>query len=244
MIDGMSDRSEPDAQKGGRSLPSLSAELRELADEFSEQEVSIQRVFDRLESRVYTLFMVLLCIPFCQPIPLPGLSTPFGVILLLLGFYFGLDKHPWIPRRLGALVLPKKFWPAVLRAGSKLLSWIERILRPRLQFLFRLKLTRFLAGTVIMLSGALLLLPMAVPITNTLPAITIILLAVAFPEEDGWMLVLGFVCFLVTVAFFILLFVVGVEVFVWLLNWIRESVESYSTITHFMIKVQPWSEQL
>ncbi|MEI6035553.1 MAG: exopolysaccharide biosynthesis protein [Verrucomicrobiae bacterium] len=63
----------------------LSRALRELADSLPGERTQLGDLMDRLQGRVYTLLLVLLCLPFCQPIALPGLSTPFGVVIALLG---------------------------------------------------------------------------------------------------------------------------------------------------------------
>src|SRR4051812_30948155 len=60
--------------------------------------------------RAFGVLMAFLCLPFVQPIPLPGLSIPFGVALILLGAQVAVRRHrPWLPRRMLALKLPQKF---------------------------------------------------------------------------------------------------------------------------------------
>jgi hypothetical protein len=61
---------------------------------------------------------------------------------------------------------------------------------------------RFLAGAIVCLCGLLLLLPLPIPGTNMLPALTVILTAAAFSERDGYCLIAAGVAFLLTLAFF------------------------------------------
>ena len=63
----------------------LSLELKILSDSAEHSDLTIGDLVDRLEGRVYTLLLVILALPFCQPIMLPGLSTPFGMVIALLG---------------------------------------------------------------------------------------------------------------------------------------------------------------
>jgi hypothetical protein len=56
-----------------------------------------------------------------------------------------------------------------------------------------------------MSSGLLLALPLPIPLTNTFPALTIILVAVGALERDGLFFLAGCVMFAVTVAYFSLL---------------------------------------
>ena len=85
------------------------------------------------------------------------------------------------------------------------MRWLEVLLRPRLRFLHEQVLFRRVSGALIMISGLLLLLPLPVPLTNTLPALTVILLASGAMERDGVFFLAGCVMFTVTLAYFGLL---------------------------------------
>ncbi len=58
---------------------------------------------------------------------------------------------------------------------------------------------------LIMISGLLLLLPLPVPLSNTLPALTVILLAAGAVERDGVFFIVGCLLFALTACFFSLL---------------------------------------
>jgi hypothetical protein len=194
----------------------LSVELFELCQTLEETELSMGELIDRLQGRVYTLLLVFLSLPFCQPIALPGVSTPFGVVIALLGLRFGLRKKPWLPQRVLEKRLSPRLRPA-LRAGSRVLAIIEKLLHPRMVELFDFRFTRFAAGAIIFFCGLLLLLPLPVPFSNFLPAITILLVAASFSARDGLLLGVGTATFLVTLAAFGAIFLGGAE----LLEWIR-----------------------
>ena len=159
-------------------------------------------LMEQLQGRVYTLLLIVLALPMCQPIPLPGLSTPFGVAIALLGLRFAFSRHPWMPRRLLATKLTGNFFPAVMRGGARVLGVFEKLLHPRLAGVFQPAYVRFLAGAVICFCGLLLLLPLPVPGTNMLPALTVILTAAAFSERDGYCLIAAGIALLLTLAFF------------------------------------------
>jgi hypothetical protein len=36
--------------------------------------------------------------PFCTPIPLPGFSLPFGLVIAIIGLRLALGQKPWLPR--------------------------------------------------------------------------------------------------------------------------------------------------
>jgi hypothetical protein len=157
---------------------------------------------DQLQGRVYTLLLVILALPMCQPVPLPGLSTPLGVAIALLGLRFALSQNPWMPRRILATKLTGNFFPAVMRGGARMLGLFEKLLHPRMVRVFERGHMRFLAGAVIFVCGLLLLLPLPIPGTNMLPALTVVLTAAAFSERDGYCLIAAGLAFLLTIAFF------------------------------------------
>jgi hypothetical protein len=191
------------ANHGTEDIPQrLSAQLRQLADREEHDELTLGGLMDELQGRVYTLLLLVLALPMCQPVPLPGLSTPFGVAIALLGLRFALSQRPWMPKRLLATKLSGNFFPAVMRGGARVLGVFEKLLHPRMTGVFEFGQTRFLAGAIVCLCGLLLLLPLPIPGTNMLPALTVILTAAAFSERDGYCLIAAGVAFLLTLAFF------------------------------------------
>lgn len=194
----------------------LSVELLELAESVQGSDLTLGDLVDQLEGRVYTLLLVLLSLPFCQPVLLPGLSTPFGVVITLLGLRFALRQRPWLPKRLLATKLTAKFVPAVMRGSAKLLGTMEKLLHPRLIWVFDYHIAHFLAGIAIFICGLLLLLPLPVPFSNMLPAMTVVLAAAAFSERDGYCLIASGAMFVLTLIFFGVLAWGGIEAVSWL----------------------------
>ncbi len=193
--------------------PRLSDELGKVISAFGEGPVCLRDIVNVLQTRGYFLLLLLLALPFCTPLPLPGVSTPFGVVICLIGFRLSLRQEPYLPKRWLDRVLPQRFFPKVLAASRRVVLALEYLVKPRMTFLIDNKAMHHLGGFLILFSGVLLLLPIPVPFTNIFPAITIVLIAAAMLERDGLALVGGIVCFLLTVAFFTALVLGGKEVF-------------------------------
>lgn len=110
----------------------------------------------------------LLTLPFLQPIPLFGLSTPAGLTIALSGIGIFLQKPVYLPKRLGVVQLKSE---TVLKMSEFLLAFQKKI-NPYIkndsfvqsQFSFR-----FL-GTFIAIHGVLLALPLPIPFSNAMPA--------------------------------------------------------------------------
>ena len=96
----------------------------------------------------------------------------------------------------------QRIYHQILERRSRVLRWLEVLLRPRLGFLHDQVLFRRVSGAFIMVSGLLLLLPVPVPFTNTLPALTVILLAAGAMERDGVFFLAGCGLFALTASYF------------------------------------------
>ena len=148
-----------------------------------------------------------------RPIPLPGFSTPFGLVVLLIGAQQALGRPPWLPEKVLQHELPARFIARLLGAASRIVRWLELLLHPRLKFLCEQWIYQRIASTLVMLSGLLLLLPLPIPLSNTFPAITVVLLAAGAMERDGLFLLGGCAAFTVTLAYFGLLAFGGAHAF-------------------------------
>jgi hypothetical protein len=63
--------------------------------------------------------LLLIGLPFLTPVPLPGFSTPFGFLVLLIGARLALGRQPWLPKTIlqcGPLAvhLLNHLWPTKL----------------------------------------------------------------------------------------------------------------------------------
>ena len=109
----------------------LSEQLHQLAGRFADQRVTLREVMKALGARASGLLIIILALPFCAPIAIPGLSIPFGLVILFIAARFMLGLPPWLPARLLAVQLPPRFFHGMIEGASRLVSWIERRLRPR-----------------------------------------------------------------------------------------------------------------
>lgn len=200
----------------------LSEELRFLIESFAERPVCLREVLAVLHTRGFTVLLIVLAFPFCTPIPLPGVSIPFGVVIAFVGLRLALGQKPWLPDRLLDTKLPPKFFPRLLAATRRIVRFLEYFLRPRLVWFVRWQIARNVAGAMIMVCGLLMVLPFPIPFSNGLPAMTVLLLAAATLEEDGYSAVAGGILFLLTLTFFSLLFWGGAEAAAWIKDWVGD----------------------
>ncbi len=189
----------------------LSEELAAIVESLTERPVTLRELVSVLQGRAYTLLLLMLALPFCTPIPLPGVSTPFGAVIALIGGRLALRQHPWLPARLLDVEVPPRLFRRVLSAAGWILRLLEWALRPRWVALADSPWIHHAYGIVIMVSGLLLLLPLPVPLSNLCPALAVVLTASALLERDGVVAVVAFMMFLFSLGFFGALAWGGVE---------------------------------
>lgn len=187
----------------------LSDELRLLAERFAERPARLGEVIEVVQGRGYNLVLILLCLPFLTPLPLPLLSTVFGATIALIGFRLALGQQPRLPQRVLQKRLPAKFFRTLLKASIRIVRGLEFLLKPRLRLFHRNQACRQLGGALIMLCGLMLLLPLPVPLSNFFPAGAALVLAASALEDDGLAFLLGLLLFTASACFFTLLAVGG-----------------------------------
>jgi hypothetical protein len=180
----------------------LSEELEAIYELASEKSVTARIIIERLGVRGHALLAFLLTLPFLQPVPLVGLSTPVGGAIALLGALMALGRPPWLPERWLDRELPPNGVRKVVRTGQFLLRRAERFIRPRGQWFHAHRWARPIAGAVIAVSGLELALPLPIAFTNSLPAIVIASTAVGLLEEDALLLAAGEAGFFLVLAIF------------------------------------------
>jgi hypothetical protein len=61
--------------------------------------LSLFEIMGILSGKGRTLLLILLSLPFCQPIQIPGMSTPFGLMIAFIGFRMSFGKNAWLPKK-------------------------------------------------------------------------------------------------------------------------------------------------
>jgi hypothetical protein len=85
---------------------------------------------------------------------------------------------------------------------KKIWRYLDNFLQPRWARLHDSHFFRLINFLIIAISALLLALPLPIPFSNTIPTIAIVLNTVGQLEEDGGIILLSFIAFLLSVAFF------------------------------------------
>ncbi|MEM6886026.1 MAG: exopolysaccharide biosynthesis protein [Verrucomicrobiota bacterium] len=206
---------------------SLSDSLKELLA-LPGDRLSVRTIADQVGDKGFGLMLAILSLPSALPVPAPGYSTPFGILLVLLGTQLLVGRpRPWLPERALRKEVSKEFAGKIFGAATQLLKWTERLIRPRMQWINSTAGRTFLGGIVIFMA-ALMILP--IPMTNTFPAMVIFLIGVSLSEDDGLAAIFAFLIGLTAAAFYFyilyLLATLGVDGVLELKEWIKGLVRS------------------
>lgn len=168
--------------------------------------VTLRQMLEIVGDHGPLLLCAVLTVPFLLPVSIPGVSTVFGLAILLLGAGITLNRMPWLPRQIMDRKIDAEKLKPVLRRGIGLVSRVEAVIRQRIGFLTRGALAGRINGLVVMFAAVLLMLPLGlVPFSNTLPAFAILLLCIGMSQRDGLLVLAGYAMVAATVVYFSIL---------------------------------------
>jgi hypothetical protein len=184
-----------------------------LQKEAKSKPISLREVLRVLAGKGRVLLLMLLSLPFCLPIQIPGLSTPFGLVIAFVGLRMIVGKHVWLPKKL----LSKKITPRALKKITAktlfLVKKIKGLIHPRLDWFCHSFMMKILNGLTVFVLGVLLALPLPIPFSNLIVAWPIFLIALGVLEDDGLFVLIGYVVSFVAYAFFIALVILPKYIF-------------------------------
>lgn len=160
---------------------------------FSDERTDSVTLVDVLElagERTFGFLLVLLALPSALPVPAPGYSIPFGIVILLLAVQLMMGRNrPWFPEWFRKRSLKTKQAQGIIKAGIPWLRRLESISKPRYAFICTSSTGRLILGGAIALMGLSMLIPL--PLTNTLPAIGVFIIGFSLLEDDGAISIMG-----------------------------------------------------
>lgn len=185
---------------------SLSETLTTIAGSIKAEKITLRELLELIGEQGMLVFCMFLTIPFLIPVSIPGVSTVFGLVILLIGIGVTLNRVPWLPGRLMNRAVERAHLVPALERAAKLFARLDRLIRPRMLVLTHGATVNRLNGALLVLGAVLLMAPFgAIPLTNTLPALGILLLAAGMLQRDGLFIVGGYLSLITTIIYFAIL---------------------------------------
>lgn len=181
----------------------LRATLEETARAIDGKAVTLREILAQVGEQGLILICAVLTVPFLLPVSIPGVSTVFGLAIILFSIGITLNRQPWLPRRIMDRPIDGGKLAPTLEKGAGLVRRIEAVIHPRLHGLTGGAAINRFNGLVLILGGVLLMFPLGlVPFSNTLPAFAILFLCIGMSQRDGWFVVAGYAATIATIVYF------------------------------------------
>jgi hypothetical protein len=170
-----------------------SVQLAQMLDRAEEPRVSIGWLIEQLGRRSFGLtLLVMAVIGF-----VPGASTVVGFLVAWPAVQMMLGHETAaLPGLVARRQIEVERLAPIIRIVAPRLAWVERLIRPRWPTPFQT--AKQLTGIVMLLLGLTMVVP--VPFSHVVPAVVIMLLALAYLEEDGVALLIALAAALASLA--------------------------------------------
>jgi hypothetical protein len=170
-----------------------SVRLARMLDRAEEAVVSIGWLMAQLGRRSFGLTLLVMAVLGF----LPGASTVAGLLVAWLAIQMMLGHEAAVlPRLVARRSVAVERLARVIGIAAPWLAWVERLVHPRWPALFQT--TKPLTGIMMLLLGLSMVSP--VPFSQVVPALVIMLLALAYLEEDGIALLVALVAALASLS--------------------------------------------
>lgn len=182
----------------------LSNQLETLIEDLPEDKLSVKGLIERCGQEGLLLLSALLTLVFLIPVSLPGVSTVFGAVILLVGISRLRNGPLWLPARVEKkTVAVEKLRPALER-GLKWVRRLEKVSRSRrVPVLADSRVAATINNLAFVVAALLLMAPFGfVPLSNTLPGIALLLYAIGLAQRDGIAVLLGHLAHIFTIIYF------------------------------------------
>jgi hypothetical protein len=164
-------------------------------------EITLRDIFNIFGDDGHYLLIFFLILPFLQPVPLFGLSTPFGILISIVAVFAFKNKPPFIPQRWADKKLPRQTVLKIAEGAEKLFHKLSFILHPRWPTFFKHPL-KIVSTILIVLNAILLALPLPIPFSNAFPAWMILFQALGHLEDDGFLILLSYIQTILCLLYF------------------------------------------
>lgn len=188
-----------------RPHPKLSNVLRELDGDGKEQ-TSLNDLVASLGNRSFVPLLIIFSLPNLFFF-VPGASVITGPPLIFVAVQLVLGRPSvWLPKVLGERSIEKQAFGRIVARALPWIERVERLARPRYWRVSR-RAAELIVGIACLVMAIFMFLP--IPFANTLPALSVIMLALSLGERDGLWLIGGFIVSLVSFTVVAAIFAAG-----------------------------------
>lgn len=161
-------------------------------------DINLEEVIKETRDDSLVVITIVCILPFMQPIPLPGLSSFLGLIVFLQGLGLVFSKKPILTIKMKTYKISHDKFNQIYHVAQKvmkLFSLLSLLKHP----LAGSRISYIVCGVFMMFASAILSLPLPIPFSNFIPALSILLMAIGLLEEDLLLILSG-----ISISFFLI----------------------------------------
>ena len=193
--------------------------ISEISSKIPAEGITLEAFLDIIGERGLFMSCMILTAPFLLPVDIPGSSIPFGSAIFLLSSDIIFSKPILIPKRLMKFKISKKNLETILKQISRILKPLEeKVIVPRLRFLTRGRKMERINGVVIAFGAVLLVTPIIAPLGDFLPSYGILFVSLGNLENDGALVLAGYLTIIATTFYYVLIFAIGIALIIFILS--------------------------
>lgn len=153
--------------------------------------ITLGKIVEHVEGEALLILCLISILPFMQPIPIPGLSSILGLIVVLQGFGLMIWSKPLLTKKMKNLRITHEKFEIIYKAAVKFSTFTSKISAFK-HPLANTRASHIFCGLAIVLSAGFLSLPLPIPFSNLIPALSIFLICIGLLEEDIILIMMGF----------------------------------------------------
>ncbi|MEM9266704.1 MAG: exopolysaccharide biosynthesis protein [Cyanobacteria bacterium P01_F01_bin.13] len=189
----------------------------------SRMDVTLKELLTLGGERTFGFLFVLLSLPSALPVPAPGYSIPFGIVMLWLAVQLMVGREqPWLPEKWMDKGFERTKVAGFITKGLPWLQKIEAVSRPRLSIICTSPVGRMVLGIAIALMSMCMMIP--IPGTNTLPAIGIFVIGFGLLDDDGAISLAGLTICTLALGLVASIFILGAEAVDQGKDWVKNQI--------------------
>ena len=152
--------------------------------------ITLGEISDSMKQEALVVMCLISILPFMQPIPLPGVSTVLGFVACLQGVSLMFVQKPLLTQRMKNIAISREKFELIYRAAERFCRVTDKLAIAPHPWT-NSKASRFLCGASIVISSLFLSLPLPIPFSNFVPALSIALVCLGLLEEDIILVTIG-----------------------------------------------------
>ncbi len=191
--------------------------IEDVVNSSSADRVLVKDLVDAMDSVGFGLAIMIFAFGIIIPLPPPFPSIISIPLVLFAAQMMAGYTSPKLPKRFANLSVKRSVLAMLIQKSSSYIRKVEKILKPRLSFMFYPGVER-VVGFFIFIFSTFVLLPM--PLSNFIPGLGVLIISFGLLGKDGVVVILGIITGLTGITISITAVVLGVEFFRYIKNFI------------------------